>query len=273
MKKILTRTVTGIGYVALLLVATLCGDIAFLSIFSIILVLGITEMLKLCTKDEKASVSTITIDIIGSIAIFISTYFYLQDNNSFNPLWIGVIYGIVRVVTQLYDKKRNPIVQFGASITSIALVAFPFAMLDKLYLSANGHTTLLACLIFIWVNDTGAFCVGSTIGRHRLFERISPKKSWEGFWGGLFFSIIAAVIISSYFTTYFTDFSTIQWVGLAAIVSIFSTWGDLVESMLKRRAGVKDSGNLLPGHGGILDRIDSLLLVIPAIIIYLNFVI
>ena len=123
------------------------------------------------------------------------------------------------------------------------------------------------------MNDTGAFCVGSLIGRHRLFERISPKKSWEGFWGGLFFTIVAAVIIDTYFPAYFSEFDVIRWVGMAIVVSAFSTWGDLAESMVKRTAGVKDSGHLLPGHGGILDRIDSLLFVVPAVLIYINFVI
>ena len=274
MKKILIRTATGLVYIALILIATLCGPYAFLSIFSIIAALGIAEMLKLCTKDEKPSVATTVIDILGGMAFFILSFsHYFPDFSVINPLWAGIGYMLLRGIMQLYDKRRNAIRQLSASYMAMFLVVFPLSLLSKLYLEANGHTTLLACLIFIWMNDTGAFCVGSLIGRHRLFERISPKKSWEGFWGGLFFSIVAAVIIGTYFPAYFSEFDVIRWVGLAIVVSAFSTWGDLAESMVKRTAGVKDSGHLLPGHGGILDRIDSLLFVVPAVLIYINFVI
>ena len=122
----------------------------------------------------------------------------------------------------------------------------------------------------IWMNDTGAFLVGCTIGKHRLFERISPKKSWEGFWGGMFFCVMTGV---GYYYLISEVPATINslpfFIILGIIVSVFATFGDLVESMFKRSVGVKDSGNLIPGHGGILDRIDSLLFVIPAVAFYL----
>ena len=123
----------------------------------------------------------------------------------------------------------------------------------------------------IWLNDTGAFCVGSMIGRRRLFERISPKKSWEGFWGGMAFSIIAGILLYLFGDGIFGVFddSPWRWVALGIVVPVFATWGDLAESLLKRTVHVKDSGHLIPGHGGILDRIDSLLLVSPAVVIFL----
>ena len=133
----------------------------------------------------------------------------------------------------------------------------------------SNHVFVLAVFVLIWLNDTGAFCVGSLFGRHRLFERISPKKSWEGFFGGLIFCLVAAAILKTCFGEYFPGMGMLLMLGLGAVVSVFGTWGDLVESLIKRTLGVKDSGHVLPGHGGILDRIDSLLLVIPAVLAYM----
>ena len=124
--------------------------------------------------------------------------------------------------------------------------------------------------VMIWLNDTGAFLVGSAIGSHRLFARLSPKKSWEGFFGGFAFSIIAGYLAHSLLPEYFAGYSANALGLLGAIVSVISTWGDLFESMIKRQMGVKDSGNLIPGHGGILDRIDSLLFVAPATFIFVS---
>ncbi len=137
---------------------------------------------------------------------------------------------------------------------------------------ATRHIVLIM-FIMIWLNDTGAYCVGSLLGKRRLFPRLSPKKSWEGFWGGMAFCIAAGA------TCYFAfnhdevmlwgNRSLSAWIGFGIVVCIFSTWGDLFESMIKRTVGAKDSGKLIPGHGGILDRIDSLLLTAPAAFIYL----
>jgi phosphatidate cytidylyltransferase len=139
---------------------------------------------------------------------------------------------------------------------------------------------VLAIFFLIWINDTGAFIVGCTIGKHKLFERISPKKTWEGFFGGLIFTCIAAIAFGIWGSDFFNGinrmlvgdtilYSIGSWIGLGLIVSVFGTWGDLIESMTKRSLRVKDSVNIIPGHGGILDRIDSLLLVMPATAIYL----
>ena len=127
--------------------------------------------------------------------------------------------------------------------------------------------------MFIWLYDTGAFCVGMLLGRHRLFERISPKKSWEGVIGGVALAVAGAYITHYWFDEFFQVPDLHVWVGLSIVVAIFSTFGDLVESLIKRTVGVKDSGHIMPGHGGILDRIDSLLLVAPAVLIYLMLIV
>ena len=138
------------------------------------------------------------------------------------------------------------------------------------YTLPDGKHLLLAMFIMIWLNDTGAFCVGSLIGKHKLIPRVSPKKSWEGFIGGMVFAIASGFVFKFGFPQYFESISLSGLCGLGAVVGAFATWGDLVESLIKRTLGVKDSGNILPGHGGILDRIDSLLLVVPASVLYLT---
>lgn len=147
---------------------------------------------------------------------------------------------------------------------SLIYVSAPIAIASMLYLTC-GPAIVLAMFLMIWLNDTGAFVVGSLIGRTRLFVRLSPKKSWEGFFGGMLFSIASAFLIKYCFGTYSTDLSIMQLCIMGAVVSIAATWGDLMESMFKRAANMKDSGHILPGHGGILDRIDSLLLVAPSL--------
>jgi phosphatidate cytidylyltransferase len=154
-------------------------------------------------------------------------------------------------------------------------IALPFSLINVLAFNATSEgfvafNTLLplSIFVFLWVNDSGAYCVGSLIGRHKLFPRISPGKSWEGSIGGAVFVLAAAYAIS-----YFLDTDQMLampvWLGLGLVVVIFGTWGDLVESLFKRTLGIKDSGNILPGHGGMLDRFDSSLLAIPAAVIYL----
>ena len=152
-------------------------------------------------------------------------------------------------------------------------IALPFALLNVLAFHSDETASLsqynailpLSIFIFNWVNDTGAYCTGMLFGKHKLFERISPKKSWEGSIGGGIFCIIASFLLSHFFPF----MSNGVWIGLALTVVVFGTWWDLTESLLKRRLGIKDSGNILPGHGGMLDRFDSAILAIPAAVVYL----
>jgi phosphatidate cytidylyltransferase len=154
-------------------------------------------------------------------------------------------------------------------------IALPFSLLNVLAFNATseGFVTFntllpLSVFIFLWVNDSGAYCVGSLIGRHKLFPRISPGKSWEGSIGGAVF-VLAAAFAISYFLDKEQMLTMPAWLGLGLVVVVFGTWGDLVESLFKRTLGIKDSGNILPGHGGMLDRFDSSLLAIPAAVVYL----
>lgn len=211
--------------------------------------------------------------MIGGAYLFFAFMGYclnIAQSEIFIPYLFLLIY---LFISELYLKKENPINNWAYSTLSQLYVALPFALLNVLYFHANpasGEVEYnpilpLSVFSFLWLSDTGAYCVGSLLGKHRLFERISPKKSWEGSIGGGIFAIIAAVVFAHFF-----DFMPLlKWIGLAITVVVFGTWGDLTESLFKRTLGIKDSGNILPGHGGMLDRFDSALIAIPAAVIYL----
>ena len=159
-------------------------------------------------------------------------------------------------------------------------IALPFSTINILAFNEAGGQTYynyllpLSVFVFLWANDTGAYCTGSLLGRHKLFPRISPGKSWEGSIGGGLLVIVVAALTGWYETNYSTTdpilhLSIPQWIGLGLVVMFFGTWGDLVESLFKRTLGIKDSGNILPGHGGMLDRFDSSLMAMPASVVYL----
>ena len=145
--------------------------------------------------------------------------------------------------------------------------ALPFALLNILasYGGTYSYVLPLSVFVFLWCNDSGAYCVGCLIGKHKMFERISPKKTWEGFAGGATVAVIAGYVMSLYFDI----LNTWQWMAMAAVVVAVGTLGDLIESCMKREMKIKDSGNILPGHGGILDRFDSCILAVPAVVILL----
>ena len=183
---------------------------------------------------------------------------------------VYLLYLTFRLVMQLYSQESSPLTNIAYSYMGQMYIALPLGLMSMYYTLPDGKFLLLAMFIMIWLNDTGAFLVGSMIGKHKLFPRISPNKSWEGFIGGVVFAIASSFVFKYCFPSYFENISIFGLAGMGAVVGAFATWGDLVESLIKRTLGVKDSGKLLPGHGGILDRIDSLLLVIPASLLYLT---
>ena len=189
----------------------------------------------------------------------------------FIPYLVTIIY---LLVAELYLKQEDPIQDWAYTMLSQMYIALPFSLLNVLAFTANGsglvsfNTLLpLSVFVFLWLNDTGAYCVGSLIGRHKLFPRISPGKSWEGSIGGAVVVLAGAWAISHFLGG--SMLTMPQWLGLGLTVVVFGTWGDLVESLFKRTLGIKDSGSILPGHGGMLDRFDSALMAIPAAVVYL----
>ena len=271
-RNIITRSVSGAVYVGLLVGAILSGGIWIILLTSLLAMVGVFEFTMMTSEGKYPRFASL-IDISAAIILQIAAgvAFTSSGRAPLTLLMVYMLLMVARTVTQLYAAHRNPVNSLSRSMMAQMYVALPLALFSVLYFTFTPHI-MLAILIFIWVNDTGAFCVGSTLGRHKLFERISPKKTWEGFWGGMLFCVIAAFIMRGLFGQYYDMFSYGDLCRLGILVSIFATLGDLVESQIKRTCGVKDSGKLIPGHGGILDRIDSLLLVVPVSLIYLYFI-
>ena len=174
-------------------------------------------------------------------------------------LGIFIFYLLFILIRSLYSNRSEQPAEISKIIFGHIYITLPitFAALLK----DNFPNILLTAIVAIWANDTGAYIIGSKIGKNRLFPSLSPKKSWEGFFGGMLFSVISTTLLADLLDV--TMFDITKSIILGIVISVFATWGDLFESMLKRNAGVKDSGSLIPGHGGILDRIDSMLFVIP----------
>ncbi len=269
MKNILLRSISGAIYVALIVAGVLINSWTFLALCLLFAILSLIEYFTLELHDNAARNNYLTciLDVAGGVAMVGGTWLFVNDICIYG-IAVYLIYLLARLITQLYIKGVNPVTSLSKSFLGQLYIALPLSVIMFIY--AEAPYLVLAMFIFIWLNDTGAFIVGCSIGRHRLFPRLSPKKSWEGFWGGLVFCIAAAFVIKSFWPDTYT-LTIGQMVGFAVVVSVFATWGDLVESMFKRSLNVKDSGKIIPGHGGILDRIDSLLCVIPAVACYLLF--
>lgn len=224
-------------------------------------ILAVLEFEKICKGISENSIPGVILDCAGISFLCFSWLWY--------PFLGWLITYIFRMILELYLRNNRPIRCLSVSLMSQLYIGVPLAIMTFIGNYIGLHFVLVIFLM-IWINDTGAFVVGSLLGKHRLFERISPKKSWEGFFGGLLFTILAAwlfAIKGSHFWN--VKWNVITWLILGGLVTIFSTWGDLIESLIKRSLQIKDTGHILPGHGGILDRIDSLLLVMPAVFIFL----
>ena len=265
LKNLIIRSLSGAIYVALIVVGVITTKWAFIVFATLFTFLGTREFLVM-TKSDGSKLN-LWIDVISATTLVsLVGYFCLIQNTSSMLIGVGImmLYFLLRSIVQLYNKKESPISSLAYSIFSFIYIVVPMLSMGAIF--TRSQLLLLLAFVMIWMNDTGAFLVGCTIGRHRLFERISPKKSWEGFWGGMVFSILSGV---AYYYLIEPTNGMPFYIIMGVIASIFATFGDLVESMFKRSIGVKDSGNLIPGHGGILDRIDSLLFVLPAVAIYL----
>ena len=276
MKNFIVRTITGIIFVAAI-VASFLRPEAMVLLFSIVTGLTVWEFTGLVNGNVNVNVNRFISTAAGVYFFYAMTYFcsdlYGGSAKSvvFIPYLVTIIY---LLVAELYLKQEDPIADWAYTMLSQMYIALPFSLLNVLAFTATPQGTVnfntllpLSVFVFLWINDTGAYCTGSLIGRHKLFPRISPAKSWEGSIGGAVFVLAAAWAIS-----YWLDgvmLTTLEWLGLGMVVVVFGTWGDLVESLFKRTLGIKDSGNILPGHGGMLDRFDSALLAIPAAVVYL----
>ena len=274
MNNFIVRTITGVFFVAAVVTCFL-NPMAMVFLFALVTGMTVWEFTGL-VNDRRAAVTVNRfISSVAGVYLFCAMAGFnsgLTPSSVFIPYLVSIVY---LMVAELYLKAEDPIHDWAYTMLSQVYIALPFSLLNVLAFHANGQYSYvfpLSVFIFLWMNDTGAYCVGSLLGRHKLFPRISPGKSWEGSIGGGMLVIGIAVLIWYLLDTYLPDqpnLTVAEWAGLGLTVVIFGTWGDLVESLFKRTIGVKDSGNILPGHGGMLDRFDSSLLAIPASVVYL----
>ena len=274
-KAFITRTLSGAVYITLVLCAILINQYIFAAIFVTFCVFTTYEFHKITNNRESVDV-LIWIGMLCSFLMF-ATAFFIDCHNDFYPLislisYLLLIFSVF--IAEIFRKKINPINNVAYFILGQVYTAIPFAIMVLIY-QVFGFSILLAFFLCVWANDVFAYLIGSWLGKRRLCERISPKKSWEGFFGGLIGALVITFLFIKIFFSSFdfaNPFTTIQWLIFALIIVIFGTLGDLFESLIKRTTGIKDSGKIIPGHGGLLDRFDSTLAAMPAILIYLMFI-
>lgn len=262
------RIITGVLGSAGIIAGVSLGEWSYCIVFFIIVLFSLLEFYKLAGLDGL--VPQKWFGTLCGVAIFLLSFFIEKRDVSYRFYFL--IFPIVSCVymIKLYKKfERKPFTNIAFTFLGIVYVAVPFSLLNVAVFDDNGgynFEIIFGCLFILWASDTGAYFAGTFLGKRKLFERISPKKSWEGFFGGAVLALIFAYGMSQYLHT----LSFVQWMVVALIIIIGGTFGDLVESLLKRSIEIKDSGTSIPGHGGFLDRFDGLLISAPFIVAYLE---
>jgi len=274
MKNLIVRTVTGILFVAAI-VACFFNRIAMELLFALVTGLTLWEYTGIVNSIGNAHTNRF-ISVVAGVYFFLATGGFCSGMVPTGAVFIPYLLTMVYLfISELYKKAANPINNWAYTTLGQIYIALPFSMINVLAFNAqpDGQVAFnciipLSMFVFLWANDSGAYCFGSMFGRHKLFPRISPGKSWEGSAGGAITVLAAAFAIGRWLGDD-SPLTLAQWLGLGLVVVVFGTWGDLVESLFKRTLGIKDSGNILPGHGGMLDRFDSSLMAMPAAVLYL----
>lgn len=274
----LIRTVTATLFAILVLFSVQKGGTWMIWLFGMVTILTSLEFANL-TRIHKDSRADRTVTAVLAFLFYLGIVKQFATGSSAVCV-IAALFLLVLTyafVAELYAKGKSPITDMVFTVFPVIYVALPMSLLPVL-----GYSTLLTGMeegcyspavplmlfICVWANDVGAYCTGCTIGRHKLFERVSPKKTWEGSIGGAVLTLVAAWALWKIFPGFYSQLPLAVWLGMALVTVVFGTWGDLVESLMKREMGIKDSGKILPGHGGMLDRFDSTLLAIPAVSAY-----
>ena len=274
MKNFIVRTITGIIFVAAI-VSCFLNPIAMVVLFALVTGLTVWEFTGIVNEHVAATTLNRVICTVAGVWFFLAMFGFCWGivNSAVFLVYLFTI--MYLVISELYLKHENPINNWAYTMLSQMYIAMPLSLINVLAFmgSADGevhynYVLPLSVFVFLWVNDSGAYCCGSLLGRHKLFPRVSPGKSWEGSIGGAVLVVVVAYVISQLLGTS-SPLTALEWMGLGLVVVIFGTWGDLMESLFKRTLGIKDSGNILPGHGGMLDRFDSSLMAFPAAAIYL----
>ena len=278
LKNLVVRTLSGAVLLGVVLAAALLGKYAYGALLLFIVSVGLAEFYRLAKA--SGAQPQVNMGTFAGVILFCTSFHIFEQLYDGYPLSMELIVGLLLslllylfliFVVEVFRAKEHPMRNVAVTIMSLIYVSLPMSLMLFIPLMLGGGVwraeAFLFYLFIVWGNDVFAYLVGVSIGRHRMCERISPKKSWEGFVGGVLGAMamgaLGNVVVGGGYAL---------WLGLAAIVAISSVLGDLVESMFKREAGVKDSGNIMPGHGGILDRFDALLVSIPFAFIYLMIV-
>lgn len=263
-----TRAITGFFFIIVMLASLLNGPYVFSFFYVILGFLCLMEFYKLA-KGAGFKPNIVTGCFIGGLTLCYYAYNLVYGADRLNFGFITVLVCLT-FIFQLYKKTEQPFTDIAYTFLGIIYTILPFVCYFSIAFISGQYNWHLALGFFLmlWGSDTGAYLFGVKLGKTKLFERHSPKKSWEGFLGGIFTSVLIAYIISHFYTEY----DAIHWIVMALLISCFGTMGDLVESMFKRSINVKDSGNILPGHGGVLDRFDGLLIGAPLVYVYLKMI-
>ncbi len=262
------RAITAMVGGVLVLTAIIYSDWTYFLIFAGILGFSQMEFYKLSGLDGMIPLKSFG-TILG-LLIFALTFMVVKEGLPYGYLYL--IFPLVSLTffIKLYKKTdKKPFTGIAYTYLGVFYVALPFSLLNFAVFSVDSvyhYEILVGCLLILWASDTGAYFAGTRFGKTKLFERISPKKSWEGFLGGAFLAIVVAFVLSQYFVV-LEDW---KWLVIAGIIIIAGTYGDLIESLFKRSIEIKDSGSVLPGHGGFMDRFDGLLLSAPFITAFLK---
>lgn len=275
LKNMITRAITGTIFVVAVVVSFLRPQ-AMMFLFALVTALSVWEFTGLVNNIKDVTVNRFITTAAGTY-LFIAFAGYCSEitpSAVFIPYLLTIVY---LFISELYTKAPNPINNWAYTMLSQLYIALPFSMINVVAFRNEGGAVVydyllpLSIFIFLWTNDTGAYISGSLLGKHKLFPRVSPGKSWEGSIGGGLLVLAVAALVG-----YIANsnegghiLSIPGWMGLGLVVVFFGTWGDLVESLFKRTIGIKDSGKILPGHGGMLDRFDSSLMAFPAAVVYL----
>lgn len=272
MKTLLTRAFSGTVYVILIMGSIIWGPFAFGILFLFFLVLSLLEFNKLALKAgfKPEKFTFLSVGIILYLLVLLYSWDYLAPASLLLSLPLLFLIFIVEV----FRKEARSFGNIGLSVLGLIYIVIPLSIINLLFypgfdISVPYKEFLYGFFILIWMNDIFAYLTGTLFGKHKLFNRISPNKTWEGSIGGAVFSVAGAYVLS----LFFHELNILEWTGLAFTIIIFGTFGDLFESMLKRNLDLKDSGSIMPGHGGVLDRLDSILFAAPFVFIYFAFVI
>lgn len=261
------RLITGVIGAAAIITGVAYGEWTYFAVFLFVCFFSLLEFYKLAGLDGLIPLKTL--GTLSGVVIYVLSFFV--ERGDISPRYYLLLFPLISLayMIKLYKKTElKPFTNIAYTFLGIFYIAVPFALLNHAAFDDGyyNYEIILGSFLILWASDTGAYFAGTLFGKHKLFERISPKKSWEGFWGGA----ALAMAMTYGLSLYFQSLSIVNWLIVALLIIIGGTFGDLVESLLKRSMAIKDSGDSLPGHGGFLDRFDGLFISAPFIVAYLE---